>query len=221
MKRHCHVQCLLLRCLLPLLLISGCAGATGPSSAPATEPASRLMLPAPSGPEERLYLGIGTLQSFALDDIQAEVVLIEVFSMYCPHCQREAPNVNRLYRRITADSMLAEKIKMIGIGVGNTRYEVDAFRKRFEVPFPLFPDRSRVLTGRLAVPVTPTFVAFAKGSDGRLHRILHAPGPLGDVEDFLIHLLEQAEAAKAISSDPSLGKGFLPAAMVSGNARKS
>jgi len=226
MKRHWHMPyILLLRRLIPLLLVLGCAAAgehpSAPTPALSIEPASALMLPAPSDPDQRLYLGIDDRETFSLDDIRAEVVLIEAFSMYCPHCQHEAPNVNRLYRRIADDPLLAAKVKMIGIGVGNTRYEVDAFRKRFEVPFPLFPDRSRLLARRLEVHVTPTFVAFADGSDGRRHPILRAPGPLGDVEQFLTRLLERAEAAKDIGNGPSLGGVSLSAAMEDGNTPPS
>ena len=67
-----------------------------------------------------------------------------------------------------------------------------AFRKRFNIRFPLFPDRSHQLARQLAVRVTPTFVAYTYATDGTLHRILNAPGPLGNVEDFLTRLLERA-----------------------------
>ena len=197
MKGHRHVPCILVGCLAGLLLITGCTRATGPVATPpavppSSESASGLLLPVPSDQVRRTYLGIDAPEEFSLTDIRAEVVLIEAFSMYCPHCQREAPNVNRLYRLITADPLLAEQVKMIGIGVGNTTYEVDTFRKRFDIPFPLFPDRSRQIARQLEIRVTPTFVAFAHGSDGTLHPILHTSGSLGNVEDFLALLLERA-----------------------------
>jgi peroxiredoxin len=180
------------------------------------------MLPVPSNPDQRIYLGIEASEEFSLNDIRAEVVLIEVFSMYCPHCQHEAPNVNKLFHRIAADPALASRVKILGIGVGNTGYEVDVFRKRFDIPFPLIPDRSRRLASQLEVSITPTFVAFASGKDGRLHRILHAPGPLGNVEDFLNRLLEQADAAKDISQrQVHPAKYALPAGMKGMGAEKS
>ena len=204
MTRYRHAPLRILIHLSSMLLIIGCTSPTGPVSAPpagssSLDPGSGLMLPALSDQDQRTYLGIDAPGEFPLADIRAELVVIEVFSMYCPHCQQEAPNVNRLYQRIAADPSLDGRIKIIGIGAGNTNYEVDAFRKRFNIRFPLFPDRSRQLARQLGVRVTPTFVAFTYTSDGTLHRILEVPGPLGNVEDFLARLLERANVEKEIS----------------------
>jgi peroxiredoxin len=182
--------------MVGLLILMGCA--TAPAEVPVAQPGPSespppaMVLPVPADRVQQNYLGLDTTGNFALADIQAQVLLIEVFSMYCPHCQREAPNVNRLYRRIIDDPSLASRVKMIGIGVGNTTYEVDLYRKTFEIPFPLFPDRSRHLARQLEIRETPTFVGFAFAPDGTLRRILHVSGPIGDVEEFLTRLLELA-----------------------------
>ena len=41
-----------------------------------------IILPVPQDPELRLYLGISGKESFTIPEIKAEVVLIEIFSMY-------------------------------------------------------------------------------------------------------------------------------------------
>lgn len=41
-----------------------------------------ITLAAPSGNELQLYLGVSGKQTFAIPEIKAEVVLIEIFSMY-------------------------------------------------------------------------------------------------------------------------------------------
>jgi protein-disulfide isomerase len=42
------------------------------------------------------YLGLkgepGT--PFKISDIDADILMIELFSMYCPYCQKAAPNIN-------------------------------------------------------------------------------------------------------------------------------
>ena len=62
--------------------------------------------------------------------------------MYCPFCQKEAPNVNELYRIIDQDKDLKSRIKMIGIGAGNSPFEVNTFRTPMRFLFPF----SRTLT---------------------------------------------------------------------------
>lgn len=181
-----------------LLCIAGCT--TVPSSHP-TPPAAApdaphetFVLPALGDPAQRAYLGIETTGDFALSDIQTQILIIEVFSMYCPHCQREAPNVNQLYRSISEDPDLQNRIKLIGIGVRNTTFEVNHFRQSFQVPFPLFPDRSRDLARRLDVRETPTFIGYV-WKNGKPRRFLHAPGRMGKVNDFLANVIRQSGLA--------------------------
>ena len=178
---------------LSLSLLSGCASSQ-PEGAPASPPAQSgeqpfdlpyLRLPTPTKEAHLAYLGIGGDETFALAEIKTRILIIEVFNFYCPHCQAEAPTVNRLYRQIENDARLRDRIKIIGIGIGNTPYEISAFRQRFAVPFPLFADRSRVISRQLEVRRTPTFIAWYYHPDGRIAPILFAPGPVGEVGRFL------------------------------------
>ena len=82
-------------------------------------------LSVPQEPEHQKYLGLPDKGQFTIPQIKAEVVLIEFFSMYCPYCQDEAPRVNKFYNKIENDSDLKNKIRLIGIGVGNSPYEVN------------------------------------------------------------------------------------------------
>lgn len=179
-----------------LLSIVGCTSTPSPLLAPPLDghQASQeaIVLPALKDPAHRDYLGIKTTGDFSFDHIQTQVLIIEVFSMYCPHCQREAPNVNQLYRSITQDPNLKERIKLIGIGVSNTPYEVNHFRESFKVPFPLFPDRSRSIAHQLDVRQTPTFIGFV-WENGTPRRFLHAPGSMGKVSEFLARVVRLAD----------------------------
>ena len=183
--------------LVCLMIILGCAQSPTTREvivADGGEPnLATFKLQAPSDPEQRQYLGIETDGEFTLNDIRAQILIIEVFNFYCPHCQREAPMVNRLYRRITSDPELRERIKLIGIGVNNTRFEVEQFGKVFAIPFPLFPDRSRDIAHLLDVRQTPTFIGFVWEPGRAAKRFLHSPGSMGEVDAFLSAVIRQAE----------------------------
>jgi len=56
-----------------------------------------IKIPVPVNTTDRSYLGLKSIGFFKIPQIKAKVVIIEIFSMYCPHCQREAPEINRLY----------------------------------------------------------------------------------------------------------------------------
>ncbi len=117
-----------------------------------------LMLSCPAEQVAAEYLGVADgSKEFDIGAIKAELVVVEFFSMYCPHCQNEAPLVNDVYRRIKEQG-LDSKVKMIGIGIGNSSYEVAIFAKKFQVHFPLFPDEDYLWHGEVGKVGTPYFV---------------------------------------------------------------
>jgi len=161
-------------------------------------PVPNVTLPVPDKQEHREYLGVAEGESFSINDIKAQVVLIEVFMMSCPHCQKEAPNVNSLYNKLRSDPGLDNSIKLIGVGTGNTPLEVDLFRKKYEIVFPLFSDKDFSIARDLDVRATPTFIAakIRPGSDPE--RFYFASGPLGDVHEFLKKIIAQAGLSKEL-----------------------
>jgi len=119
------------------------------------EPFPDVSLAMPEKALQKEYLGLKGSGSFRLSQIKAELLIIEIFSMYCPYCQKEAPNVNELYRIISGRDDIKDKIRIIGIGAGNTPLEVDVFRKKYAVEFPLFSDESfsvHTATGGVRTP---------------------------------------------------------------------
>lgn len=70
-------------CLVLSLLVCGAGSGVAAGPAPAEGgPLPRIVLPAPSDPEQVAYLGIGSKNEFAVADIPAEVVIIQIFNMY-------------------------------------------------------------------------------------------------------------------------------------------
>jgi thiol-disulfide isomerase/thioredoxin len=130
-------------------------------------------LPIPKSPDEKSYLGLSGGGSFKIPQIKAKVVIIEIFSMYCPYCQKDAPGINELYTLIENDPDLKKKVKLIGIGAGNTPFEVGVYKKTYAVPFPLFPDQDFTIHKACGEVRTPYFIVVKINEDGS-HLIVHS-----------------------------------------------
>jgi thiol-disulfide isomerase/thioredoxin len=149
-------------------------------------------LPMPKNPVEKGYLGLSGDGSFKIPQIKANVVIVEIFSMYCPYCQKDAPGINELYNLIENNPDLKNKIKLIGIGAGNSTYEVEVFKKTYTVPFPLFPDKDFTIHKACGEVRTPYFIVV-KINDDKTHQIVHSQ--LGDypgAEPFLELVLKSS-----------------------------
>ena len=153
---------------------------------------SEVWLPLPENKAHQQYLGISAEdEKFQLTRINAQVLIIEMFSMYCPHCQKEAPEINALYHQIEHQDNLRNRIKLIGIGVGNSLYEVNLFRKKYSIPFPLFPDKSFAVTTKVNTPGTPYFVCIEIYPDAGYRTIYRHIGTIGRANQFLQTVLKQ------------------------------
>jgi thiol-disulfide isomerase/thioredoxin len=140
------------------------------------------------------YLGIdgapGT--TFSIADIKTDILLIELFSMYCPYCQAEAPLVNEFYELATTqEEEKGIRIKLIGLGASNTQFEVDYFRDTYDVPFPLFPDKDLSMYKKFGGEGTPGFIGchFKEGAEPVI--IVRQSGGFETAEEFLALLLQR------------------------------
>jgi thiol-disulfide isomerase/thioredoxin len=156
-----------------------------------------MRLPPPATDSHRAYLGLAGDGNFDPLSISGHLLLIEIFSMYCPHCQREAPDVNRLYEAIQASPDLRNRVKMVGIGVGNSEFEVNHFRNHYKVPFPLFPDEEFIIHRDLGEVRTPYFIIVAVDPPRSGTILWTGAGKLGSVEEMtarLSRLMDRKEA---------------------------
>ncbi|MEW6584532.1 MAG: TlpA disulfide reductase family protein [Nitrospirota bacterium] len=138
------------------------------------------------------YLGWQGKGPFRLSQIKADIIIIEVFSMYCPYCQKEAPIVNKLYDTISKRGDLRKRIKLIGIGAGNTSFEVDVFRKEYGILFPLFPDESFDVHKKVGEVRTPYFFVMKINPDGSNKLIYSRVGSIQDHDRFLELILRES-----------------------------
>jgi hypothetical protein len=77
---------------------------------------------------------------------------------------------------------------MIGIGVGNSAYEVDHFRKHYQIAFPLFPDEDFVVHKSVGEVRTPFFIITDIGPNDKGRVLWTGAGHMDKVETFINRL---------------------------------
>ena len=150
------------------------------------EDLSRIEFPVPDLKPDREYLGLPGTGSFRLPQIAGNLLIIEIFSMYCPYCQAEAERVNILHKMIRNDPALKGKVKLIGIGSGNTPFEVNFFRKKYQVSFPLFHDEKKNVQKCANKTIrTPTFVTVRIDGGSTFSILEIHVGKIADLKGFV------------------------------------
>jgi peroxiredoxin len=150
-------------------------------------PPFTVVLPALESAEEYAYLGLkGQEGEVSFSDLSEKVVIFSVFSMYCPHCQKDAPRVNQLYEAIEQEG-LSELIKIIGVANRNSFFEANLFKDKYAVPFPIIADKHLLLSKQLVKKQvgTPFYVVIYIDSDGMGYVFYTRSGSLGEPDDFL------------------------------------
>ncbi|MBN1673770.1 MAG: TlpA family protein disulfide reductase [Kiritimatiellae bacterium] len=184
--------------LLTAGLLGGCGGgkkSTEPSAGQIPEPVpfaqiAQIRLPPPAIAADKAYLGLaGPDGGFALAEVKAEVLLVQLFDMYCTNCQKDAPAVNELYARVQACT-LKDRVRFLGIGKRNTPTEVEIYRERYTVQFPLFPDPDMKNTKLLGIEHTPGFLVV----DLKNRRVLHEQWRLPSADEMFERLAAAAAA---------------------------
>ena len=159
--------------------------------APITETLPDLELTVPDSDFHKKYLGLTgkSGEKFTINDIKADILLIELFSMYCPFCQDEAPVVNQLYEKMEEVSQKGPVVKIIGLGASNSQFEVEHFAETYNVPFPLFPDKDMSMYKALGGQGTPGFIGSRLNNAGKATIVLRNSGGFYSAEDFLQELI--------------------------------
>lgn len=131
------------------------------------------------------YLGVSRSRPpFLLSRLAGRAFLVEMFSMYCPYCQREAQPLAEMFKDLQA-SAHRDQFKMIGVGLNNSAFEVDLFKKKFPTPFPLFADPDGAIMNKLEITATPTFFVVKRSDAGELTVVLVHVGHIEDRAAFL------------------------------------
>ena len=189
MKRK--TTCLLAAILMLLATTASVAAENSPPRVGTYLPEMDLLKPDDSA--DLKYLGLpGGGNSFKVNQIKAKVAIIQIFSMYCPYCQAEAPNVNRLYASIESNPALKDKIKIIGIGAGNSQFEIGVYKKKYTVVFPLISDGNFRLHKIFGEVRTPYFIAATLDGAKPAKVIYSKLGALENNDLFLAQIVNSA-----------------------------
>lgn len=140
---------------------------------------------------QKEYLGV-TSDTFKLTDIKAEYLFIEGYSMYCPICQRDAPRLNEVYKAVSLmDSQ--NSIRFIGLALGNTQFEVEFYKKKYTVEYPLFKDEDYTIHKALGEIPTPTFYVVKLNPTPEILYV--KVGEAGD-KDVLLNAIKETTGLK-------------------------
>jgi thiol-disulfide isomerase/thioredoxin len=195
MKGRTRAAIVILLTTLALLSSAGTeraiAGAFDDRNKPSSEikPLPAFELPMPRGDADKNYLGLSGTGTFKINQIRSQIVIIEFFSSYCPHCEKAAPLVAKVYDEIQRRPDLRGKITMIGIGVATNASSANLFRRKFSIPFPLFPDDDMTISRRLSVLGTPAFMAARLNRNGVQERFYFYSGGIDDASRFLADIV--------------------------------
>lgn len=156
-------------------------------------------------PEQRQYLGLRTgflgmfaAQEFTPSDVNADVLVIEFYNVYCTSCQRQAPIMNELFQQVSTRAATRDRVRFFGIGAGNTATEAAMFMRRYSVEFPLFADPGFENYEAIGEPgATPLTLIVKK--NGKDLRVVSAHVGLVKNADYLM-----AAIHKALTSDPGV-----------------
>jgi hypothetical protein len=170
-------------------LLGGCATAPVPTSAD-------LQLSIPEDAIDRDYLGLpqGTAK-FRLEEIRCEVLVVDCFDMYCHICQSGAKHVNELYRMVQEHDF-GNRVKLIGLGLGDSPLEVATYKEKFKVPFPVFPDRRSTVAKQFGPVRLPNLIVLRKQGDA-LQVVNTSPGPLLNPSHVLSHIQKTLEQSQS------------------------
>jgi peroxiredoxin len=152
-----------------------------------------LLLRGELSPEHLNHLGLTGPAPRHLSEIKATTVILVAFSMYCPHCQREAPALNELNALIQSRG-LANDVKLIGVGIGNSDFEVQVFRDKYATTFPLFSDPDFTVNKEIGEVGTPFFYVLALSPEKKEIRVVKTLlGRMESAETFFDQALKACE----------------------------
>ncbi|MBW2489180.1 MAG: hypothetical protein JRE72_17290 [Deltaproteobacteria bacterium] len=96
--------------------------------------------------------------------------------------------MNEMYRKIESDERLKGRVRLLGIGAGNSAFEVGYFKKTYNIAFPLFADGNFAIHQKIGEVRTPFFICIRINKDGS-HQVFYSQVGGGKNADQLLNKL--------------------------------
>ena len=141
-------------------------------------------LETPASVKDQEYLGVKNSAQFSIHNVKAQVSIIEIVGVFCPHCHTQAPLFNTLFHRLKKNPKMDSKIRMMAIAVGTTPMEVAYMKEQLNIPFPLIREPDFATYKVLGEPRTPFTMVVNKDK-----KIVFAhSGVISDMDNFFAML---------------------------------
>lgn len=147
---------------------------------------------APKDPALAAYLGVAPRATFSLPDVKGEYILLQLFNVYCPHCQAEAKSFPRIWKALSADD-LRDRLSFMAVAIGNSPFEVELYTKKYKVTHPVVLDPEYEFHANLGVPGTPTYFLLHRFDGNRLRVVWMMEGRYESPKAFLAAVHEHME----------------------------
>ena len=117
--------------------------------------------------KEQAYLGIENKRTFSFNNIESPFLLVDLTNTYCVSCKKNIKIFNEVYKKTQADKEFKEKIKVIGIAIGNNEREVDYFRNEHKILYPIIIDPEFTVHKALGEPRVPYTMFIRRDAQGK------------------------------------------------------
>jgi peroxiredoxin len=127
-----------------------------------------LLSPAAAVQPGKVYSNLCFPEIGRLDQIGTPYLVLEVMRTNCPHCQKEAPAMNKLYQLVQG-SNLKGKVKFLAVAQSSSMNDVKQFKKSHGVPFQMVADPNNTVEKALQIQGVPTVIVLKR--DGQVLRV--------------------------------------------------
>jgi hypothetical protein len=164
-------------CRIALCLLFVSAAGYALAAPPATgDTMPELVLSVPQDPAGQEMLGVAGQSTFALADLKADLIFLEVIGVYCPQCVKQSAGFKTLFNRLNKGKTKG-RVAMVGLAAGGTEAEVRQLLGTGQYLFPVVSDPDYVAHKVLGEPLTPYTLVFKPDGSVVYHH-------LGVVEDI-------------------------------------